>query len=124
MEPVGHWGYRFVHATDDDHSWVVWSADATFAHKKYAYFKLCDGNGDLHEADIKDSAHRDDSIFGVIDGREYEIKLEELGTWETLLHNARMNSQMRQRFCKSTLIRTGESTGGFAVNETCFGTLA
>ena len=122
-ERVAHWGYRFVHATVDDHSWALWSADATFAHKKYAYFKVVGGNGDLHEANLKDSSHRDDAIYGVIDGAGYEVELEEVGAWETLLRSPSMDSQMRQRFCRATINHHGRSEAGYAVNETCFGTL-
>ena len=120
---VTHWGYRFVHATVDDQSWALWSADATFNLKKYAYFKVVGGNGDVHEADLKDSAHRDDSIYGVVDGTEYQVELEEIGVWDTLLRSEGMDSQMTQRFCRTTVHRGDSSEKGYGVNELCFGTL-
>ena len=122
-ERVSHWGYRFVHATVDDHSWALWSADATFNLKKYAYFKVVGGNGDVHEAKLKDSAHRDDAIYGVIDGAEYEVDLEEIGAWDTALQSVSMDSQMTQRFCRTTIRRGDQTEQGYAVNELCFGTL-
>ena len=50
--------------------------------------------------------------------------LEELGTWDTLLRSSRMDSQMRQRFCRMKVTHDGSSEMGYAINETCFGTLA
>ena len=120
---VTHWGYRFIHATTDNHSSVLWSADATFGHKKYAYFKVVGDNGDLHESDLKDSAHRDDVIFGVVDGTQYRVELEELGSWDTCLRSSAMDSQMRQRFCRTKIYRGDHYETGYGVNELCFGTL-
>ena len=124
MSRFRHWGYRFLHTTPHDHSFALWSADATFGHNKYAYFHIVDACGRHRSAALKDSAHRDDVIYGVVDGSEYMVTLEELGVWETLLCSDQMDSQMRQRFCKTTIHHDGHSHTGYGINETCFGTLA
>jgi len=120
---VSHWGYRFIHATVDDQSWALWSADATFNLNKYAYFKVVGGNGDVHEANLEDSAHRDDAVYGVVDGVRYKVEMEEIGTWDTPLKSDDMDSMMTQRFCRSTIRRGDSVETGYAVNELCFGTL-
>lgn len=121
---VSHWGYRFVHGGLDGSTWAVWSADANFGYHRYGYFKYVDADGQRHDAALKDSTHRDNAIYGVVEGASYEVDLEELGSWDTLLRSSRMDSQMRQRFCRMKVTHDGSSEMGYAINETCFGTLA
>lgn len=120
---VSHWGYRFVHGALDGSTWAIWSADANFGYHRYGYFKIVTPDGRDHEAAPKDSTHRYDAIYGIVDGVEYEVALEPLGEWETLLKSSGMDSQMRQRFCRMTVTHDGGSEAGYAINETCFGTL-
>mgnify|MGYP001292389097 FL=1 len=81
------------------------------------------GNGDVHEANLEDSAHRDDAVYGVVDGVRYKVEMEEIGTWDTPLKSDDMDSMMTQRFCRSTIRRGDSVETGYAVNELCFGTL-
>lgn len=122
-ERVSHWGYRFVHGALDDSTWALWSADANFGYHRYGYFKYVTPEGSIHDAKPEDSVHRQEAIYGVVDGTRYEVALEELGIWETRLLSPAMDSQMRQRFCRMTLKHDGVSEMGYAINETCFGTL-
>ena len=118
-----HWGYRFFHGAGVEHSDFVWTADATFGTKKYAYFKVLTRGGILLAAAIPDSCHRDDGAYATIDGRRYTLRAESLGEWETRLLSKSMDSLMTQRFCRMTLSDGQESIEGYAVNELCFGTL-
>lgn len=120
---VPYWGYRFVQGPVDDRSFVLWTADATFKWHKYAYFKIATKDGRVRSAALKDSVHRENRVYGVVDGVQYEIDLQELGVWETILRSHKMDSQMRQRFCKMTVRFDGKAVPGYAINETCFGTL-
>lgn len=122
-DPVRYWGYRFVQGPIEDHSITLWTADATFGYAKHAYFRFIDSKGVVHAAALKDSCHRDNNAYGLIDGVEYDVAIEELGVWETQLRSARMDSQMRQRVCRMTVHHDGQSQAGYAINETCFGTL-
>ena len=120
---IGHWGYRFVHGGIDGSTWAVWSADANFGYHRYGYFKFVDADGREHIAEPKDSTHRENAIYGTVDGIEYEVELEELGMWDTPLVSSEMNSQLRQRFCQMTIKHEGKAETGHAINETCFGTM-
>jgi hypothetical protein len=121
-ENIEFWGYRFVQGITDP-GYMIWTADATFGNLKYAYFRASQPNGMMAVAEEKDSSHRNDSAFGIIDGVPYEIRLSELGVWETVLRSNSMESKMRQRFCKMTVSHEGCTDTGYALNETCFGTI-
>jgi hypothetical protein len=122
-ENIEYWGYRFVQSVTSSGTDMIWTADATFAQTKYAYFKESHPDGSLGVAEEKDSAHRNDVAYGVIDGIPYEIRLKEMGSWETCLKSETMDSKMRQRFCKATIRRGDRQDTGYALNETCFGTI-
>lgn len=122
-EPIGYWGYRFVHGTLMNHQWSVWTGDATFGFDKHAYFRSIDGAGVIREANPQLSCHRNDHCYGVIEGTHYDVELEELGVWDTVLRSTAMDSQLRQRFCRMTVHHDGQSESGYAVNELCSGTL-
>ena len=122
-DPVEYWGYRFVEGTLDDHSWSIWSAQATFGFHNHSYFRVIGADGVVHEADVPDSCHRDDHCYGVVDGEHYDVALEELGVWDTVLRSTEMDSRLRQRFCRMTVNRGGDSKTGYAINEFCSGTL-
>ena len=121
--PFRHWGYRFVHGTILDHRWSLWTADATFDFTKHAYFRTIDATGVIREAGASESCHRDDHCYGVIEGSHYDVELEELGVWDTLLRSPEMDTQMRQRCCRMTVHHDGQSESGYAINELCLGTL-
>ena len=97
-EPIRYWGYRFVHGTVDDYKWSLWTADATFGFSKHAYFRTIDTDGRVLEAGPRDSCHRDDHCYGEIDGTKYDVELESLGVWDTVLRSPEMDTQLRQRF--------------------------
>ena len=118
-----HWGYRFFHGSSHKHSDFVWTADATFGTKKYAYFKVLKANGELLAARVPDSCHRDNAAYATVDGAHYSLRTEILGTWETRLQSSTMDSQMTQHYCSMTLSNGQESIQGVALNELCFGTL-
>ena len=123
-EPIRYWGYRFVHGTVTDYDWSLWTADATFGFAKHAYFRTIDTGGQVQEAGPRDSCHRDDHCYGVIDGSAYDVELEALAVWDTLLRSPEMDTQLRQRFCRMTVHRNGGSESGYAIHELCSGTLA
>jgi hypothetical protein len=121
-ENIEFWGYRFVQGIAQP-GYMIWTADATFGDLKYAYFKISQPGGELAIAPEKESSHRNDTAFGVIDGVAHDIELKELGVWETVLRNDHMESKMRQRFCEMTVRHNGRTDTGYALNETCFGTI-
>ena len=122
-DPIRYWGYRFVHGTLDDQSWSVWTAQATFGFRNHSYFRFIDADGAVHEAGMRDSCHRDDHCYGVVDGEGFDVELEELGVWDTVLRSEQMDSGLRQRFCRMTVHRGEDSRTGYAINEFCSGTL-
>ncbi|MGE3149309.1 MAG: hypothetical protein AB7K04_09600 [Pseudorhodoplanes sp.] len=121
--PVLYWGYRFIQGPTDDRSYVLWTADATFNAAKYAYFKFLLADGALLAADIRDSLHRQDFALGTIDGVQYEVTLQELGAWGTILKSDRMDTQLHLRFCRMHIHFDGKSLPGYCINETGFGTI-
>jgi len=123
-EPIRYWGYRFVHGTLDDHSRSLWTAQATFGFGNHSYFRFIDADGVVREALDRDSCHRDDHCYGVVDGEDYDVELEELGVWDTVLRSDAMDSRLRQRFCRMTVHSGKGSEQGYAINEFCSGTLA
>ena len=122
-DPIRYWGYRFVHGTLMDYRWSLWTADATFGFAKHAYFRTIDTEGVVREADTRESCHRDDHCYGVIEGSQHDVELEELGVWDTLMRSSEMDTQMRQRFCRMTVHHDGRSESGYAIHELCSGTL-
>ena len=122
-DPIRYWGYRFVHGTLDDQSWSLWTAQATFGFRNHSYFRFIGADGVVHAAEVRDSCHRDDHCYGIVDGEDYDVALEELGVWDTVLRSTEMDSQLRQRFCRMTVHRGESSRTGYAINEFCSGTL-
>lgn len=117
-----HWGYRFIQGfTDSGDS--LWTAEATFGYQKYDYFKLMNSAHEVTEADPNTSTHRQDSAHARINGIPVSAELEERAAWETPLVSSAMDSLLRQRVCRLTLHYGDRSAAGWAINETCYGTL-
>ncbi|CAL1127556.1 unnamed protein product [Cladocopium goreaui] len=109
-----HWGYRFIQS-----SWLgdkfLWTADATFrlgdGEAKYNYFKLLDSNGQLTQADSRDTYQQVASITP-------------LGEWLHDYKAGETNSRMQLRYCKLRLSCGDDAPlEGYALNERCFGVL-
>jgi hypothetical protein len=122
-ERIGYWGWRFVEGAFGGGRSMVWTADATFGHSKYDYFRIARAEGTVEAAENIDSRHRDDAAYGEIDGTSYEVRIAELGTWQTQLAGERMDTKLRQRFCEMTVTHDGEVEVGYALNETGIGTV-
>jgi hypothetical protein len=121
-EDIGYWGWRFIQGEADQRRYMLWTADATFGHWKYDYFKIARPDGRLAAAGPLESFHRDDAAYGVIAGTRYEVRIEEIGVWETVLRSSLMETKLRQRFCRMTVTHDGTVDTGLALNETGFGT--
>ena len=121
--PINHWGYRFVHGTVNDHQWALWTADATFGRDKHAYFRKISADGVVQQAPLNKSCHRDENVYGTLDGVEYDVELEGGPWWETRLRSSEMDSLMSQRWCRMKVHYADRTETGYALNELCFGTL-
>ena len=121
--PIRYWGYRFVHGTVSDHQWALWTADATFGRDKHAYFRVVGSDGIVQQAPSRNSCHRDNNAYGIVDGIEYDVELDGLEWWETRLKASEMDSLLSQRLCRMKVHHGNKTETGFALNELCFGTL-
>jgi len=123
-KPPRYWGYRFLHGVLDDNQTVIWTADAMFGTSKYDYFKVLDGaTGKLIHSGPNNSAHKQNQMFGYIDGRRHEILFTEQGIWDTILRSPAMDSHMRQQVGTIEYVVEGTKRRGVALTEYCFGTL-
>ena len=77
----------------------------------------------MEAADATGSFHREDAAHGTIGKTSYEVRIEELGLWETVLRTERMDTKLRQRFCRMTVRHDGKVEEGVALNETGMGTV-
>ena len=118
-----YWGWRFVEGEVGGAAAMLWTADATFGHSKYDYFKIATPDGHVVAADNMHTHHRDDRAFGTIDGTRYEVQIEEIAEWSTRLRTDNMDTKLRNRFCKMTVRHDGKEETGYAHNETGFGTV-
>ena len=121
-----HWGYRFIHgiAKSGNREAIVWTADATFGLSKYNYFHVLMDGRHLHSK-AENTYQQFSKAYGILGCENASAALEELpeSEWIREIKNSKMSSCMRQRFCKLNLVVGIEKFTGFAVNETCFGTL-
>ena len=121
-----HWGYRFIHGvvSSGDRTAIVWTADATFGLSKYNYFHaLIDGR---HISSKSENTYQQFSkAYGILGGEDAVASLVELphSEWIRDLTSEKMDSRMRQRFCELELRVSTDVYKGFAINETCFGSL-
>ncbi len=123
-KPPRYWGYRFLHGVLEDGTTVIWTADAMFGTSKYDYFKVLDGaTGKLIQSGPNDSAHKQNQMFGIIDGKRHEAFFTEQGVWDTILRSSTMDSHMRQRAGTFEYRVDGQARKGCALTEYCFGSL-
>jgi hypothetical protein len=118
-----HWGYRFIQGFVDEGQTSVWTAEATFGLEKYDYFKIMDRDGDMLTTPDDISCHRLNGAYGLTSEGPVRIMIEKLSTWDVLLNSDRMSSRMQQRACRMTVRSDTWEKHGFAINETCYGTL-
>lgn len=123
-----HWGYRFIQSSWLGGDKFLWTADATFrlgdGEAKYNYFKLLDSNGQLTQADSRDTYQQDSEAFATIDGKRFVASITPMGEWLHDYKAGETNSRMQLRYCKLRL-SCGDDTPleGYALNERCFGVL-
>jgi hypothetical protein len=117
------WGYRFINGITGADSLVVWTADATFGHAKYDYFRVIEPDGTLSSAEPNSSYQKTNRAFATIGGIRYALSFDEIAQWETVLKSDAMESHLRQRYGLLLLERDGDSIKGVALNEVCFGVL-
>lgn len=117
--------WRFIEGELGGGRSMLWTADGNFGgdYRKYDYFKIAYPDGRLLQAADTDSWHRDDAAYATIDGDSFEVAIEGLGTWSTVLRGEDTQLELRQRFCRMTLRRGGRSEAGYAINETGTGAL-
>ena len=122
--PAPHyWGYRFVQGFAEDDTTSIWTAEATFGAAKYDYFRMLMPDGVCLTANDGVSGHRQDAVFARTDRGDFHLDLKELGAWEATLQSGRMDSLLRQRICRFNARHGAQNLQGFAINETCYGTL-
>lgn len=118
-----HWGYRFIQGFVDDGQTSVWTAEATFGLGKYDYFKIMNQHGEILTTPDDVSCHRLNGAYGLTSEGPVWITIDPLATWDALLESGGMSSRMRQRACRMTVRAEAWEKQGFAINETCYGTL-
>ena len=118
-----HWGYRFIQGFVDEGRTSVWTADATFGLKKYGYFKIMYPNGDILTTPDDVSCHQQNSAYGLTAEGPVWIEIQPLSTWDALLESDGMSSRMQQRACRMTVRSDNWEKHGYAINETCYGSL-
>lgn len=123
QKPPRYWGYRFLQGFIDNRKKSIWTADAMFGTSKYEYFKVLDQDGALLELPTNTCAHKQNSMFGYLNGVRHEAKFEELGAWNHILKSSLMDSHMQQRYGKVTYSDGVSKVTGVAITEYCFGTL-
>lgn len=118
-----HWGYRFIQGFVDEGRTSIWTAEATFGLEKYDYFKIMRPDGEVLTTPDDVSCHRKNRAFGLTSEGPVWIDIEPLSTWDVLLQSDRISSRMQQRACRMTVRSDTWEKRGFAINETCYGTL-
>lgn len=117
-----YYGWRFIEGAFDQGRGMIWSADGTFGHRKYDYFKIAYPDGTLLAADNQHTHHRDNICYGTIGGESFEAEVEEIGLWKTRLIGKNMDTLLRQRYCNLVLRHDGGEHKGYALSETGLGT--
>ena len=122
---IDYLAWRFIEGELGGGQSMLWTADGNFGgdYRKYDYFKIAYPDGRLLQSADIDSRHRDDAAYATIDGVSYEVEIEGLGTWSTVLRGEDTQLKLRQRFCRLTLRHEGRSEEGYAINETGTGAL-
>ena len=117
--------WRFIEGELGGGRSMIWTADGNFGgdYRKYDYFKIAYPDGRLLQAADTDSRHRDDAAYATIDGESYEVDIEGLGTWSTVIRGEDTQLKLRQRFCRMTLRHGGQVEEGYAINETGTGAI-
>ena len=122
-EDLGYMAWRFIAGELNGGASMLWTADATFGHSKYDYFKIAYPDGVVLAADNTHTHHRDDTAYGAIDGAPYEVGIEEIAEWSTRLRSDEMDLKLRKRFCKLALRHAVREETGYALNETGIGSI-
>ena len=124
-EDTDYLAWRFVEGTVDQGRYMLWTADGNFGgdYQKYDYFKIAYANGRLAQAGDTNSFHRDDAAYSTVEGEEYEVRIEGLGTWTTVIRGAETQLMLRQRFCRMKVLHGDEVDEGYAINETGVGAI-
>ena len=117
--------WRFIEGEVGGGQYMLWTADGNFGgdYNKYDYFKIANPNGNIVQAGDNESYHRDNGAYATIDGVKYEVEIEGLGTWSTVLHGDETLLKLRQRFCKLKVMHDGKVEVGYAINETGVGAI-
>ena len=117
--------WRFIEGEVGGGQYMVWTADGNFGgdYNKYDYFKIANPNGNIVQSADNESYHRDNGAFATIDDVKYELEIEGLGTWSTILRGDETFLKLRQRFCKLKVMHDGKIEAGYAINETGVGAL-
>ena len=118
-----HWGYRFIQGFLEGGEISVWTAEATFGLEKYDYFKMLMPDGEIVTTPDDVSCHRQNGAQAISSIGPIQIELEPLSVWDHTLESDAMNSRMRQRACRLVVRSPLWEKRGFAINETCYGTL-
>jgi len=118
-----HWGYRFIQGFNKNDQSSIWTADATFGLNKYDYFKILKPDGELINTFDDISFHRQNYMRAKTTHGNFKIELEEIGLWKVNLKSSKMDSLLQQRLCKFQAKLKNKKMFGFAINETCYGTL-
>ena len=124
-EDTDYLAWRFVEGSVDTGRYMVWTADGNFGgdYQKYDYFKIAYANGRFAQAGDTNSFHRDDVVYADVEGDEYEVRIEGLGTWTTVVQGAETRLMLRQRFCKMKVVHGDQVDEGYAINETGVGAI-
>ncbi|MGE3148059.1 MAG: hypothetical protein AB7K04_03230 [Pseudorhodoplanes sp.] len=124
VEDIDYWNWRFILGVIRYHGAprMLWTAEANFAHEKYDYFKFVSPDGSIISAKPDDSRHRETKAFGILNGKECEAHVEELGRIVRDLRSDRMDTRIITKFCKLKFIEAGEVHTGYALHEIGSGT--
>ena len=117
--------WRFIEGEVGGGQYMVWTADGNFGgdYNKYDYFKIANPNGNIVQSGDTESYHRDDGAYASVDGVSYEVEIEGLGTWSTVIKGDETLLKLRQRFCKMKVMHDGKVEEGYAINETGVGAI-
>ena len=124
-EETDFFAWRFIEGEVGGGRYMVWTADGNFGgdYNKYDYFKIANPNGNIIQAGDNDCYHRDDGAYATIDGVDYEVAIEGLGTWSTVVRGDETLLKLRQRFCRMKVKHAGTVEEGYAINETGVGAI-
>ena len=118
-----YWGYRFIQGFVEEFQTCLWTAEATFGLNKYDYFKILTPENNLITTPTDVSCHRKNGAFAITSDGPLWVEIEPLSIWEVKLKSSKMNSFMQQRACRLVLKSEDWQRTGYAINETCYGSL-